>query len=176
MRKLWRKRHDPGKVTPPTNHTIVQETGNRFNHQATTSRPNLPTTNHKAIDGLVSDRIFLNSEGRRIDVPTELHAIPSLISFIRGRKTRFCNAHHLIGACHQPYCPFDHDTELTERELEALLSVSRGQRCPQGSFCEVATCTKGHMCPNGQNCKFGSGCKFADLHGMDTVIAREIWG
>jgi hypothetical protein len=30
------------------------------------------------------------------------------------------------------------------------------------------------MCPNGPNCRFGSGCKYVDLHGIDTVIAKEI--
>lgn len=174
MRKLWRNREDPGKTTPPTDQPFMKETGNQSMSQATTSWPSVPTPNHQATGGLINDRIFQNSKGQRIDVPTELHPDPAAINSVRDRDPRFCNAHHLLRACFQSYCPYDHDTELTKREFEALLSVSRGQRCPQGSACKVAKCTKGHMCPNGPNCRFGSGCKYADLHGMDTEIVQWI--
>lgn len=155
---LWRTRRDPGFYKP--NPAASQSTGH-----ASTDQPT---------DRAVSDYISQNFEGLRIDMPTELHVNPTLINALRDREPRFCNAHHLVRGCTNPYCSYDHDSVLNEREFEALLCLSRSQRCPQGSACTWVKCTKGHMCPNGRNCKFGNSCKFADLHGIDTEVAREV--
>jgi hypothetical protein len=32
------------------------------------------------------------------------------------------------------------------------------------------------MCPNGTTCRFGDECKFANLHGIDTIVAKEVMG
>lgn len=116
--------------------------------------------------------IFQNSEGQRVDVPNEISAHPGLIAELRERKPRLCNYHHLIRDCSYDFCTYDHKSSLTYRQLEALMYLCRGQRCPQGSAC-VDRCFKGHMCPNGRNCRHSNDCKFADLHGIDTGIATK---
>ena len=123
----------------------------------------------------IPDRVYQNSKGQRIDVPKQLHVNPALLFEIRDRHPRLCNAHHLFRSCTKgDYCPYDHHSKLTDRELEALVFISRSQVCPQGSACTFGKCTKGHMCLNGDSCKHGNSCRFGDLHDIDTEIATEV--
>lgn len=127
-------------------------------------------------DRAVPDRIFVNSAGQRIDVPAELIVDKNLVTSFRDREKRFCNAYHLLRECYSAACPYDHDTEMTDAQFEALQWLARSQRCPRDSDCTSTRCTRGHMCPNGRGCTFGTRCTFADLHGIDTVVAGEIMG
>lgn len=176
MRTNLQTRNDPGSVYASTHKPTSREASVQPAAHRSTSHPSIHSAIGQPTNRLAPDRIFQNSEGRRIDFPTELHVNPILAHSMRDRKQRFCNAHHLVRGCFQASCPYDHDTELSEREFEALLYLSRGQRCPQDSDCTSPKCTKGHMCPNGTNCRFGVDCKFADLHGIDTTITKEVMG
>lgn len=118
--------------------------------------------------------VFQNSKGQRVDVPQELDVSLGLINELRNRKPRLCNTFYLKGSCNMEACPYDHTTALSNRELEALMCLSRSVRCPQGSACADTKCTKGHMCANGRKCKHGNDCRFADFHGMDTEVATQL--
>jgi hypothetical protein len=148
----------------------------RTNSQTRNDSGSVYASTHDTTSRPTPDRVFQNSEGQRIDIPTELHVNPSLAHSMRDRRQRFCNAHYLLRDCFQASCQYDHDTELSEREFEALLYLSRSQRCPQDSNCTSSKCTRGHMCPNGTTCRFGDECKFANLHGIDTIVAKEVMG
>ena len=118
--------------------------------------------------------ISRNRHGQRVDIPTELHVSPAVADQIRDRKPRLCNKHHLLGECNKAECTYDHVSELSNRELEALMYLSRCQPCPHGSACTSARCTRGHMCPNGRPCTWGKACNFAKLHGIDTEVVEDI--
>ena len=120
--------------------------------------------------------IYRNSKGQRIDIPKELHVDLDLLNDIRDRDPRLCNPHHLVHGCTKGDCFYDHDSVLSDREFEALIYLSRRQRCLYGSACTLQKCIKGHMCLNGKNCKHGNDCRFADLHGIDTAVATKVMG
>ncbi|EXJ70670.1 uncharacterized protein A1O5_05660 [Cladophialophora psammophila CBS 110553] len=119
--------------------------------------------------------VYQNAEGRRIDVPVQLEADPALLSKLRERQPRLCNAHYLLASgCTNETCSYDHTATLTDDETRALLYLSRCQLCPQGSWCTSKTCVKGHICPNGRKCKHGSNCRFAPVHYIDTTITNTL--
>jgi hypothetical protein len=156
----------------PTSHGASSWSATR----TTARRPSTTTSTNQPTARTVRDRIFLNSAGQRIDIPTELTYDKTIVTNLRDREQRFCNVHHLLGECYQAACPYDHDTELTDAQFEALQWLARSQRCPRDSDCTSTRCTRGHMCPNGTGCTFGTRCTFADLHGIDTVVVAEVMG
>lgn len=170
--KLWRTRvdldvpiPDPSDVSTPI--TGTSDTPNPI------SSPNRNTSITPTNDRESPSCIFQNRRGQRIDVPKELHVAPVLFNELKRRNPRLCNSHHLLGSCTNIFCPYDHNSILSDHEFGALLSLSRSQRCPQGSAC-TDPCFKGHMCPNGRSCRHGNDCRFSDLHGIDTAIVTEL--
>jgi len=136
------------------------------------------TRSHRASDAasnpmpahLTPGTILRNAQDQRIDIPEQLNINLDLVNELRNRQPRLCNSHYLVRGCTNESCPFDHSSTLSDDEFEALLYLSRSQRCPQGSSCTHAHCIKGHMCPNGSNCRHGNRCRFASFHGIDTDI------
>jgi hypothetical protein len=146
---------------------------------STTMQPQTPSsyaTIDPSIDPSAPSRISYNALGQRIDIPTSYNISSALINSLRDRHPRLCNAHHLMRNCVNEHCAYDHNSTLNPHERAALMYLSRSQVCPQGSSCTFDKCIKGHMCPNGRHCKHGSECRFADLHGIDMVVVREVVG
>jgi len=158
--RLWRTTVD---LNSPLKDAAINQAPNTFTKHAKRVAVTRPT------DREGPSRIALNDKWQRIDIPKELHVNLALVNELRKRSPRLCNSHHLLGGCTDRACPYDHSSMLTNHEFEALLYLSRGQRCPKGSDC-IDTCFKGHMCPNGRNCRHGNDCRFADMHGIDTTV------
>lgn len=170
----WYTRSDSGSVHASSHEPISHGVNAWSAARTTTSRPSTRTTINQPTLRSNLGRVFLNSAGQRVDIPSDLNYDKDLVNYLKDREQRFCNAHHLRRDCCQASCPYDHDTEMTDGEFEALQWLARSQRCPQASDCTSARCTRGHLCPNGKSCPFGNRCKFADLHGIDTVVAEEV--
>lgn len=124
-------------------------------------------------DFVMSTPVLRNAAGQRIDLPLDLKADDRMINSLRRRNPRLCNLHHLKRACPNRDCDYDHGTQLTTEEFEALLYLSRSQPCPFGTTCDNPNCTKGHMCPSGKRCTFGDRCRFPGTHNIDTKPVNE---
>ena len=145
----------------------------RTNVEVDSGSTSLNTTNDQLSNFKDPGGIYQNAAGQRIDVPQEYNLNPALIAGLKSRRNRLCHTHYFHGTCVRRNCPYDHNSILTDPELDALRYISRSQRCPNNSNC-VHNCLKGHMCPNSRYCRHGNECRFAGLHDIDTTIIRRL--
>lgn len=76
-----------------------------------------------------------------------------------------CHAFYLTKRCCDKDCPYGHDYELSEQELQKLIQWARAQPCSyatEGERCPRLDCIYGHKCSRGSDCPFrwNGTCKF----------------
>ncbi|PVF95523.1 hypothetical protein CPB86DRAFT_572930 [Serendipita vermifera] len=82
-----------------------------------------------------------------------------------------CNFKYLGGGCTNKACPFGHDYDLPEEEIEAMRQSALKAPCRYANEdkpCPNIKCHLGHKCPRGPKCEFYARgqCKFTgkDMH------------
>lgn len=112
--------------------------------------------------------VHRNGKGQRVDPPLKVSS--TLVYNLKPQK--LCNAYHLLGSCHTPYCKHEHGERLSAKETEALRAIARMAPCQYKLACEDEECYSGHRCPN-QPCVWNE-CRFSkEMHNVDTKIVAK---
>jgi len=121
--------------------------------------------------------VFLNSVGQRIDQPL-VKPSADVYKRLDDRCQRlpwphkFCNMHHIKGACTHGNCQYSHT--LLERDEVLVLAIrARQMMCKFGSACTYRLCFLGHHCSHDPNCQYRT-CRFANFHGIDKRMTHVL--
>ena len=114
--------------------------------------------NHQIPKGQVA----VNQNQHRLDTyipPPTNDAIARLKA--RSDRQKLCNSKHLIGACDNESCGYDH-SPITDDLRPALELLSRSMPCPKRGDCRNENCVYGHICQRA-DCKYRGGKSFCRI-------------
>jgi hypothetical protein len=90
--------------------------------------------------------IPVNKEGARIDTYLSLPSSEEMAMYqCRAKSHRLCNKYHLMRACEDSNCPFDH-SDLEPQLVDVMRYFAKQLPCAQGRGCRSVKCCYGHIC------------------------------
>lgn len=109
--------------------------------------------------------VALNQTEHRLDayIPAPTNEANARLK-VRSERQKLCNTKHLLGACDNEHCEYDH-SPISEDLRPALEMLSRSMPCPKRGSCRNASCVYGHVCQRA-DCKHRGGkvyCRFPYL-------------